>query len=131
MADASRERIHGVDILEPHTRLLRIKVVQATDLHRRDFLGGVGDPYVKISLQSFESRHSTIATVRTHAVPKTSNPLWNEDFTFRVCRKKQTMERRSIIEVIRSIQIDIDLYSKYMIKINWYVRKILFDLNKD
>ena len=129
MAGTSRERIYGVDILEPHTRLLRIKVVRGTDIHRRDFLGGTGHLYVKISLQSFESRHSTIDTVRTHTVPKTFNPLWNEDFTFRVCRK--AIEGRSIVETIRSTQINIDLYSKYIIKINWYVREIFFDLSED
>lgn len=88
MFDMSREKIYGVDVSERHTRLLRIKVLRAIDLQRRDFLGGTGDPYVKISLQTVDNRSSLIDTVRTRTVPKTLNPLWNEDFIFRVCLNK-------------------------------------------
>jgi Ca2+-dependent lipid-binding protein len=92
MADTSREKIYGVSASERNTRLLRIKVLRAVDLQRRDFLGGSGDPYVKISLQATDNRNQSIDTVRTRTVPKTLNPLWNQDFTFRVCKQKKTKE---------------------------------------
>jgi Ca2+-dependent lipid-binding protein len=87
MSDTSREKIYGADPAERNTRLLRIKVLRATDLQRRDFLGGSGDPYVRILLQTRENRNQTIDIARTRTVPKTLNPLWNQDFIFRVNKK--------------------------------------------
>jgi Ca2+-dependent lipid-binding protein len=89
MSDASREKVYGVDPSERNTRLLRIKVLRAIDLQRRDFLGGSGDPYVKISLQTRDNRTPTIDVARTRTVPKTLNPLWNQDFIFRVYKMKK------------------------------------------
>jgi Ca2+-dependent lipid-binding protein len=85
MSDTSREKVYGVDASERNTRLLRVKVLRAVELQRRDFLGGSGDPYVKISLQTKENRNSTVDVARTRTVPKTLNPYWNQDFVFRVC----------------------------------------------
>lgn len=85
MSDTSREKIYGIDASERNARLLRVKIIRAVDLQRRDFLGGSGDPYVKISLQVPDNRNVTIDVARTRTVPKTLNPLWNQDFTFRVC----------------------------------------------
>ncbi len=84
MSDTSREKIYGADPAERNVRLLRIKVLRAMDLQRRDFLGGLGDPYVKILLQTRENRNQTVDIARTRTVSKTLNPLWNQDFTFRV-----------------------------------------------
>ena len=84
MSEAAREKIFGVDASQPDTRLLRVKVLRAIDLPKRDFLGGSGDPYVKILLQTRENRNQTIDIARTRTVPKTLNPLWNQDFLFRV-----------------------------------------------
>ncbi|CAF3633948.1 unnamed protein product [Adineta steineri] len=84
MSDTSREKIYGVDASERNTRLLRIKIIRAVDLQRRDFLGGSGDPYVKALLQTRESRNQTVDIARTRTVPKTLNPVWNQDFIFRV-----------------------------------------------
>ncbi|CAF0743353.1 unnamed protein product [Rotaria sp. Silwood1] len=81
---ASREKIYGADASEHNTRLLRVKVLRAVDLQRRDFLGGSSDPYVKILLQTRENRNQTIDIAITRTIPKTLNPLWNQDFTFRV-----------------------------------------------
>ncbi|CAF1233195.1 unnamed protein product [Adineta steineri] len=92
MADTSREKIYGVGTSERNTRLLRIKVLRAIELQRRDFLGGSGDPYVKISLQIRENRNSTIDVARTRTVPKTLNPLWNQDFIFRVDPSKHRLQ---------------------------------------
>lgn len=87
MSDTSREKIYGVDSSERNTRLLRVKVLRAVDLST-DFLGGPGDPYVKVLLQTRENRNQTIDIARTRTIEKTVNPLWNQDFTFRVNRNK-------------------------------------------
>jgi len=121
MSNASREKIYGVDASERNTRLLRIKILRAIDLQRRDFLGGSGDPYVKISLQLRENRNSTIDIARTRAVPKTLNPLWNQDFMFRVCQNSNQFNRKFLLKIIRLIQVNIDFNLKYLIKINLYV----------
>ncbi|CAF4634664.1 unnamed protein product, partial [Rotaria socialis] len=68
---SSREKVYGVDTSERSTRLLRIKVIRAIDLQRRDFLGGSGDPYVKVLLQTRENRNQTIDIARTRTIPKT------------------------------------------------------------
>lgn len=86
MSDRSREKIYGADASDRHCRVLRLKIIRAVDLQRRDFLGGSGDPYVKIALQERDNRGTTIDAARTRTVPKTLNPLWNQDFLFRVCR---------------------------------------------
>lgn len=79
-----RDKFYGVSASERNTQLLRVKVLRAVDLHRRDFLGGIADPYVKITLQTIENRNSVIDTARTRTISKTVNPLWNQDFVFRV-----------------------------------------------
>ncbi|CAF5069450.1 unnamed protein product, partial [Rotaria sp. Silwood1] len=91
MSDMSREKIYGVQRSERNTRLLRVKVLRAIDLQRRDFLGGTGDPYVKILLQSNENRNLIIDSARSRAIPKTLNPLWNQDFIFRVDPSKHRL----------------------------------------
>jgi Ca2+-dependent lipid-binding protein len=118
MSEASREKIYGADASDRHTRLLRIKVLRAIELQRRDFLGGSGDPYVKISLQTRENRNVLIDSTRTRTVPKTLNPLWNQDFIFRVCRKSEKKRFIFFSQIIRSIQVNIVLLLKYTIKIN-------------
>ena len=91
MSDSSREKIYGADPSERNTRLLRVKVLRAVDLQRRDFLGGSGDPYIKILLQTRENRNQTVDIARTRTVPKTLNPFWNQDFVFRVRDKINIM----------------------------------------
>jgi Ca2+-dependent lipid-binding protein len=85
MTEPSRDQIHGVDANEPNTRLLRVKVLRAVDLQRRDFLGSTGDPYVKVSLQNRDNRNQVVDITRTRTVLKTLNPQWNQDFIFRAC----------------------------------------------
>lgn len=84
MSDTSVEKIYGADASERNTRLLRINISRAKDLQRRDFLGGPGDPYMKVLLQTRENRNQTIDIARTRAVHKTLNPSWNQNFIFRV-----------------------------------------------
>lgn len=84
MSEGSRDKIYGCDPSTCNTCLLRVRILRAVDITRRDFLGGSGDPYVKILLQTRENRNQTIDVARSRTVPKTSNPYWNQDFLFRV-----------------------------------------------
>lgn len=84
MSDILTEKIYGADASERNTLLLRIKLIQARDLQRRDFLGSSGDPYVKILLQTRENKNHPIDIARSRTVPKTLNPMWNQEFIFRV-----------------------------------------------
>ena len=84
MSDTAREKIYGADPADANTRLLRIKVLRATDLQRRDFLGGQVDPYVRVLLQTRENRNQTVDIALTRTIKKTLNPHWNQDFIFRV-----------------------------------------------
>ena len=85
MTEPSRDHIYGADANEPNTRLLRVKVLRAVDLQRRDFLASTGDPYIKVSLQKRDNRNQVIDIAKTRTVVKTLNPQWNQDFVFRVC----------------------------------------------
>lgn len=85
MTEQSRDHVYGADASEPNTRLLRVKVLRAVDLQRRDFLNSTGDPYIKVSLQKREHRNQVIDIARTRTVLKTLNPQWNQDFVFRAC----------------------------------------------
>lgn len=106
MSDTSNEKIYGVDAAEPNTRVLRVRVLRATDLQRRDFLGGPGDPYVKILLQTRENRNQTIDIAVTKSLKKTLNPQWNQDFLFRV---RKSLEMKIFSSVFhRLIQVNID-----------------------
>jgi Ca2+-dependent lipid-binding protein len=109
MSEVSREKIYGVDASTRQTCLLRVKMLRAIDLSRRDFLGGSGDPYVRILLQHRENRNQTIDVARTRTVPKTLNPLWNQDFVFRVRRTAMSWRSaKSFFAHSRSIQPNID-----------------------
>jgi len=103
-SEPAREKIYGVDPSEPNTRLLRLKVIKASELQRRDILGGLGDPYVKITLQTSENRNQNIDIARTRTVPKTLNPVWNQDFIFRV----DTSKHRLLVEIFDQNRITKD-----------------------
>lgn len=99
MSGTTGEKIYGTDSTDRRTRLLRIKVIRAIELQTRDFLSGSGDPYIKISLKTADSRNTTVDSTRTRVVPKTLNPLWNQDFLFRVRRRRRRKKNESIINV--------------------------------
>lgn len=91
MSEASRDNIYGADASERHTKILKVRIIRAIDLQRRDFLGGLCDPYVKISLQFKDSRNAVMEPIRTRTVPKTLNPYWNQEFLIRVNPNKHRL----------------------------------------
>lgn len=84
MSESQREKIYGCDASSRNSCLLRIRVLRANDVFRRDFLGVSGDPYARIILQTRENKNQPIDVARSRTVPKTVNPHWNQDFLFRV-----------------------------------------------
>nr|XP_022331309.1 E3 ubiquitin-protein ligase NEDD4-like isoform X2 [Crassostrea virginica] len=65
------------------TRLLRIKIISGVKLAKKDIFGA-SDPYVRISLYRGDRDHGLLDTTTTSTIKKTLNPVWNEEFYFRV-----------------------------------------------
>ncbi|KAA3679272.1 E3 ubiquitin-protein ligase NEDD4-like, partial [Paragonimus westermani] len=66
------------------TRLLRVRVIRALDLVKKDIFGA-SDPYCKIFL--FKNNRSTSCvcpSVQTKTVKRSLNPIWNEEIIYRV-----------------------------------------------
>ncbi|CAG0913383.1 unnamed protein product [Notodromas monacha] len=91
MEGLSPGEIHGYepavvdDVPEP-TRLLRIKVISGHNLAKKDIFGA-SDPYVRIDLYPADSRctdDDVIDSVFTKTRKRTLNPLWKQEFIFRV-----------------------------------------------
>ncbi|XP_025192212.1 E3 ubiquitin-protein ligase NEDD4 isoform X1 [Melanaphis sacchari] len=62
--------------------LLRLRVVAGHSLAKKDIFGA-SDPYVRIELNTIVG-NVTIDSVLTKTKKKTLNPVWNEEFVFRV-----------------------------------------------
>ncbi|XP_062569562.1 E3 ubiquitin-protein ligase NEDD4-like [Saccostrea cucullata] len=65
------------------TRLLRVKVLNGVNLAKKDIFGA-SDPYVRISLFRGDRDSGLIDSATTATIKKTLNPVWNEEFLFRV-----------------------------------------------
>ncbi|XP_034942339.1 E3 ubiquitin-protein ligase NEDD4 isoform X2 [Chelonus insularis] len=61
---------------------LRLKVIAGHQLAKKDIFGA-SDPYVRIDLYSING-HETVDSVLTKTKKKTLNPVWDEEFLFRV-----------------------------------------------
>ncbi|CAG9127581.1 unnamed protein product [Plutella xylostella] len=78
---------------EQNSFLLRLKVVGAYSLAKKDIFGA-SDPYVRVELQTVEG-DVTIETFLTKTKKKTLNPVWNQEFIFRV----KPAEHKLLIQV--------------------------------
>ncbi|VDN02159.1 unnamed protein product [Thelazia callipaeda] len=81
---STNTRIHGLAETEENTELLRVRVVKAERLLKRDMFG-ICDPYAVVSLK--RNGNVVIEKVHTKTRRKTCAPVWNEEFIFRVVRK--------------------------------------------
>ncbi|KRT85579.1 C2 domain containing protein, partial [Oryctes borbonicus] len=70
------------DYSDEPTSNLRIKVVRGIGLAKKDIFGA-SDPYVRIDLNTING-DETIDSVLTKTKKKTLNPVWDEEFIFRV-----------------------------------------------
>ena len=75
------------------TKILRLKVVSADNLAKKDIFGA-SDPYVRIDLVS-SSTEEVVDSVLTKTKKRTLNPKWEEEFRFRV----KPADHRLVLEV--------------------------------
>ncbi|XP_060805532.1 E3 ubiquitin-protein ligase Nedd-4 isoform X2 [Amyelois transitella] len=73
--------------------LLRLKIIGAHSLAKKDIFGA-SDPYVRVELQKVDG-DVTIETFLTKTKKKTLNPVWNQEFVFRV----KPQEHKLLIQV--------------------------------
>ncbi|KAF5401006.1 hypothetical protein PHET_05463 [Paragonimus heterotremus] len=89
--------VQGIPIAKcnEQTRLLRVRVIRALDLMKKDIFGA-SDPYCKIFL--FKNNRSTSCvcpSVQTKTVKRSLNPIWNEEIIYRV----SPFENRLVFEL--------------------------------
>uniref|UniRef100_A0A1B6C7J7 E3 ubiquitin-protein ligase n=1 Tax=Clastoptera arizonana TaxID=38151 RepID=A0A1B6C7J7_9HEMI len=72
----------GLRRAEENTSRLRLRVICGHQLAKKDIFGA-SDPYVRIDLTTTNGLE-TIDSVLTKTKKRTLNPLWNEEFIFRV-----------------------------------------------
>uniref|UniRef100_A0A0R3RRE6 E3 ubiquitin-protein ligase n=1 Tax=Elaeophora elaphi TaxID=1147741 RepID=A0A0R3RRE6_9BILA len=78
-------QVYGLPETEEDTELLRVRVVKAQRLSKRDIFG-VCDPYAVILLKR-DGSNVIVDKAQTKTRRKTREPIWNEEFVFRVVRK--------------------------------------------
>lgn len=74
------------------TSKLRLKVIAGHHLAKKDIFGA-SDPYVRVDLNTING-DQTIDSALTRTKKKTLNPVWEEEFIFRVsevCRRLVTL----------------------------------------
>ncbi|XP_072943034.1 E3 ubiquitin-protein ligase Nedd-4 isoform X2 [Epargyreus clarus] len=69
--------------------LLRLKIVGAYSLAKKDIFGA-SDPYVRVELQKVDG-DVIVETFLTKTKKKTLNPVWNQEFVFRVKPQEQKL----------------------------------------
>ncbi|KAK6106270.1 HECT-domain (ubiquitin-transferase) family protein [Brugia pahangi] len=84
-SEVTRGQVYGLPETEEDAELLRIRVVKAERLSKRDIFG-VCDPYAVILLKRYGS-NTVVDKAQTKTLRKTREPVWNEEFVFRVVRK--------------------------------------------
>ncbi|CAH8554166.1 unnamed protein product [Schistosoma turkestanicum] len=73
-----------LSLCNAETRLLRVRVIRALDLMKKDIFGA-SDPYCKICLYKTQRSNLPLCSpVPTKTVKRSLNPIWNEEFIFRV-----------------------------------------------
>ncbi|KAM3959450.1 LOW QUALITY PROTEIN: E3 ubiquitin-protein ligase Nedd4 [Aphomia sociella] len=78
---------------DENSYLLRLKIIGAISLAKKDIFGA-SDPYVRVELQKVDG-DVTIETFLTKTKKKTLNPVWNQEFVFRV----KPQEHKLLIQV--------------------------------
>ncbi|XP_045526900.1 E3 ubiquitin-protein ligase Nedd-4 isoform X1 [Pieris brassicae] len=74
---------------EENSFLLRLKIIGAYSLAKKDIFGA-SDPYVRVELQKVDC-DVTLETFLTKTKKRTLNPIWNQEFVFRVKPQEQKL----------------------------------------
>ncbi|XP_012260927.2 E3 ubiquitin-protein ligase NEDD4 isoform X4 [Athalia rosae] len=83
----------GVDGADEATNKLRLKVIAGHSLAKKDIFGA-SDPYVRVDLNKING-DGHVDSVLTRTKKKTLNPVWEEEFIFRV----KPAEHKLILQV--------------------------------
>ncbi|KAL6266366.1 hypothetical protein P5V15_003221 [Pogonomyrmex californicus] len=75
------------------TSKLRLKVIAGHHLAKKDIFGA-SDPYVRVDLNTINGDH-TVDSALTRTKKKTLNPIWEEEFIFRV----KPVEHKLVLQV--------------------------------
>ncbi|XP_055324377.1 E3 ubiquitin-protein ligase Nedd-4 isoform X2 [Sitodiplosis mosellana] len=78
----TRRSLFNTTVSEEGTSQLRIKIISGQSLAKKDIFGA-SDPYVRIDLNTING-DINIDSVLTKTKKKTLNPVWNEEFVFKV-----------------------------------------------
>ncbi|XP_031619694.1 E3 ubiquitin-protein ligase Nedd-4 isoform X2 [Contarinia nasturtii] len=78
----TRRSLFNTTLSEEGTSQLRIKIMSGQSLAKKDIFGA-SDPYVRIDLNTING-DINIDSVLTKTKKKTLNPVWNEEFIFKV-----------------------------------------------
>ncbi|XP_026320394.1 E3 ubiquitin-protein ligase NEDD4 isoform X5 [Hyposmocoma kahamanoa] len=78
---------------DENSYLLSLKIIGAQSLAKKDIFGA-SDPYVRVELQKIDG-DVTIETFLTKTKKKTLNPVWNQQFVFKV----KPQEHKLLIQV--------------------------------
>ncbi|XP_078049795.1 E3 ubiquitin-protein ligase Nedd4 isoform X4 [Augochlora pura] len=97
VASRANVRPDRVSLPEPMgdetTKKLRLKVVAGHQLAKKDIFGA-SDPYVRVDLNTVNGNH-TVDSALTKTKKKTLNPVWEEEFIFRV----KPVEHKLVLQV--------------------------------
>ncbi|XP_033328521.1 E3 ubiquitin-protein ligase Nedd4 isoform X4 [Megalopta genalis] len=97
LASRANVRPDRVSLPEPMgdetTKKLRLKVVAGHQLAKKDIFGA-SDPYVRVDLNTVNGNH-TVDSALTKTKKKTLNPVWEEEFIFRV----KPVEHKLVLQV--------------------------------
>jgi Ca2+-dependent lipid-binding protein len=100
---ASPVTVHGLPATVPDTRLLRVSILRAANLAKKDIFGA-SDPYVLLRLFKVFTRtggSGCIGVLRTETKKKTLDPVWNAEFVLRVDPTKNVL----LLEVFDSNRV--------------------------
>lgn len=85
-----------------------MKVIAGHHLAKKDIFGA-SDPYVRVDLNTING-DQTVDSALTRTKKKTLNPVWEEEFIFRVRRRKRIYEKCLIFFVFFQNSINTSFY---------------------
>lgn len=74
---------------------MRLKVIAGHHLAKKDIFGA-SDPYVRVDLNTING-DQTVDSALTRTKKKTLNPVWEEEFTFRVSATRREKKKKEFI----------------------------------
>lgn len=97
---------------------MRLKVIAGHHLAKKDIFGA-SDPYVRVDLNTING-DQTVDSALTRTKKKTLNPVWEEEFIFRVSgvkkeRKRKFMGNSMLFSMIFFLFLFLNCMCKYIL----------------